>query len=852
MIKIKLKIPESQKFEKEGEWFKEMINHYIPFQLPYHEDYEVMSNSYKVVNNDLSGFRSQLQAFCNPLGVNTGEIEEEVLPYPELRNKVNILKGEMLSRRDTYHVMLLSSKAIKEKDEQLLNAIKESVDEKTAIDIQKMELQMQGMSPEEIEKFTADLRTKNEPEDLVTTNFMSDSEIFYNTAIRYCEYNQDLQSKKADSFEDVVVTDREFIYSGWRYGKPYLEVRNPLTTGFHKNPNERYVQHSDWVWHTKAITITEAIEMYDLTEEQINLLGVSITKGLSHKHNVMGGSAESVWDHSIKQMQMAQLNQNISNDKTKGLNQSPLNALRAYTDLVWETHFEFKAFKELIFLSYRDDYNKQVIIPLSSDFKIPKTAKKEKKLNRFDIETTFYTWFDKTLGKEFTAERIWIPRKYEIVRLGGSVYPVFREVPYQYTNVEDPYSTFTLSTFGAIFNARNTHSVSLIQHALQPYFQYLYIKHVQNKELSKYQGFIQDIDVEQIPDQLGQDLYGNEIRDKVASWLATLKKTNRNFYAGSQTTLGGLPPSTRSPGSSSHMIGTAIELMNLQQLLELVKREISMAMGISPQRESNFQSGSNVSDNQQAITQSYAITEPYFFMHSQIWKAAVNDWLINFRTFCQTQFEVHNLKDLSFQFWLPDNTQQVLKVTPKHLSHADIGLLLTNSTVNQKYADLMMQQVQAFAQNAGEGVSAVSQILMDIVMGASPAEIHKRIMIQENKIHQRAMEMQKAQQDAQAQMLEREIENREDIQKAQVELALIKETERRVTEIQKATISALGFAENSDVDNDGTPDVIELMDHDLKSKKLDLEIKKQKEDVRLKEEKLSIDRIKVNKPTSSK
>ena len=232
---------------------------------------------------------------------------------------------------------------------------------------------------------------------------------------------------------------------------------------------------------------------------------------------------------------------------------------------------------------------------------------------------------------------------------------------------------------------------------------------------------------------MGQDLYGNEIRDKVATWLATLKKTNRNFYAGSQTTLGGLPPSTRSPGSSSHMIGTAVELMNLQQLLELIKREISMAMGISPQRESNIQAGSNVSDNQQAIAQSYAITEPYFFTHSQIWKSAINDWLINFRMFCQTQFEVHNLKELSFQYWLPDNTQHILKVTPKHITHADIGLLLTNSTINQKYADYMLQQVQAFAQNAGEGIEAISQILMDIVIGASPMEIHKKIMIQEEE-----------------------------------------------------------------------------------------------------------------------
>jgi len=266
---INTKISESKKFEKDGQWFKDFMNHYIPFQLPYHEDYEVMLNSYKVVNNDLSGYREQLEAFCNPLGLSVGEIEETVLPYPELRNKVNILKGEMLTRKDTFHIMLLSSKAIKEKNEQLLNAIKESVDEKTAIDISKMEMEMQGMSQEEIQKFTQELRTKNEPEDLLVKDFMSESEIFYNKAIKFCEYNQDIQDKKSQTFEDVIATDRCFIYSGWKHGKPYLEIRNPLTVGFHKNPNERYIQHSDWVWYTKAITVTEAQECYNLTEDEV-------------------------------------------------------------------------------------------------------------------------------------------------------------------------------------------------------------------------------------------------------------------------------------------------------------------------------------------------------------------------------------------------------------------------------------------------------------------------------------------------------------------------------------------------------------------------------------------------------
>ena len=55
---------------------------------------------------------------------------------------------------------------------------------------------------------------------------------------------------------------------------------------------------------------------------------------------------------------------------------------------------------------------------------------------------------------EYEAETLWIPRKYEVVRLGTSVYPVCREVPYQTTDVEAPFSNFNLSTFGSILTSR--------------------------------------------------------------------------------------------------------------------------------------------------------------------------------------------------------------------------------------------------------------------------------------------------------------------------------------------------------------------------------------------------------------
>ena len=849
-----LKLSEKEKFADDGQWFKDYMGHIVQRDNSIVEDYNIMKTSYEVANNNLDGFRAEIQAFCNPAGKDMDAIEENVVPYPELHNKINVLKGEILSRNDQHRIMLLTAKAVKDKDDERYRLLMESVDEKLAIEIEKQKMQMQQMSQEEIDQYVKELRTKLEPQDLLASNWLSEMEIFYSKALQYCMYDQDIKMKKMDTLEDTIITDRFFVYCGWKHGKPHIEIRNPMFVGFHKNPNERYVQKGSWIWYKKALTPADVFSNYDLTEEQLQQLGIfnsTFSSSLDKRHAV-GATARPIHDDFSHNLYL-ELNKdnNTLYNKDVGLNMSSDRTEREKS-LIWETHFEFKAFKQLIFLSYTDEYNKEIVTPMPIDFEIPENAQMEKFINRYGEKSERYRWVDDVVQTEFTAEKLWIPRKYEVVRLGDSVYPIFREVPYQYTNIEQPYSTFELSTKGAIFNARNAKSVSLLQRALAPYFQFIYIKHIQNRELSKYQGAIQAVDVDQIPDMLGEDVDGKPIRDKLVAYLTILKKTNKDFYSGSQSSLGGLPPATRSPGSSGYMLGTAVELLNLQNLLEYTKREIGLAMGISPQREAAFDSGSNVTDNKQAITQSHHITEPYFFIHSEIWKSALNDWLNNFRTYCENVFNANpQLKEHSIHYFLPDGTSELLKVTPETLRHCDVGLYLTNSGQIQQYTDYMLQLVHAFAQNSGEGMSTISGLLKDMVSGASPEEIHKRIVVEEQKQQKRAEQMEQMKLQSQEKQVQMQIEAREDEQAHQIELAVVKETERRITEIQKGTISALGFAEDTDVNDNQVPDIIDVAKLQLEGKKLELQGKEfehqkevDKEQLKLKKEDNSIKRMK--------
>lgn len=841
---IQKKVSEKEKYKNDGQWFKDMMKYSAPYIIQYTDDYEKMKVSYQIVNNDLTFFNEKLKLFCNPLGDNIDVADEQVEPYPELHNCVSILKGEMIGRRDTLNLLLLTSKAIKEKDTRLIEAIKQSIDEKAAIELSKHQMELQQMSPEEIAKFEQDVRTQLEPEDLLSKNWMSETEIFYNKALKFVMHDQNVLDKKIDSFEDIIVADRCFIFSGWKHGKPYLEVRNPLHIGYHKNPNEKRIEKSDWIWYRKTITLTEAIDTYNLCQEDIDKLYVISGGKLDKRHDIFGNESKPVWDHTRQEMLAS--TSGLSALKTEGLNQAGSTTLRGRQELIFETHLEFKAFKELCFLSYQDDYGENIVIPLS-DFDIPKQAVLQKFINRYDQESEKYVWFDEVLQKNFELEKIWIPRKYEVIRLGADVYPVFREVPYQYTSIEEPYTHFELSTKGMVLNARNANSVSPIQRALAPYLQYLYVKHIQNRELSKYQGAIQAVDVDQIPNALGMDLNNQVIRDKVAAYFSILRRTNKDLYSGSQSSLGGLPPATRSPGSSGYMLGTGAELLNLQNLLEYLKREIGMAMGISPQRQSNFQTNTNVSDNQQAINQSYAITEPMFYSHSMIWKAALNDWLINFKTYCKNQFEIHNLKELSFHYWLPNNTEEVLKVTP-NLTHNDIGLHLSNSSNAEKYAQYMLEYSHAFAQNQGEGATIVSGIIKDIVMGASPEEIHKRITIEEQKQQQRTAELQNAQLENQKALQQAELDAREDQQAHEVQL---KEMEIQSKEKIALITSYIG-QQDLDANDNNVPDQLEILKLQQKmqndTEKLNLEKEKLQHEKQYDEQKLQIEKKKAGRP----
>jgi len=304
-----------------------------------------------------------------------------------------------------------------------------------------------------------------------------------------------------------------------------------------------------------------------------------------------------------------------------------------------------------------------------------------------------------------------------------------REVPNQPLSIDNPYD-FELSCKGRIFSGLNAESISLVERALPSLLQYTFVKDLQNRELAKYEGYIKNIDASQIPDYLAMDENGNPLyegADKLKVWRY-LRRTLGDSYYDPTATTSGLPNNQRTTAVTAEQAGSIGEIVNMQQLLDLIDREMGMQMLVPPQAEGIYSPSSNVSDNQQAIAQSYTMAEEYFRLHQLVIKETVNEYVTQFTNYYRRFFENNPEKTETFlNYVTSDGMKKTIRIKPELLNHEDLGIFIHDGDYNERYRQMMTQMIQPLAQNAGEGAERISELVMAMTRGDSPEKVHKMI-----------------------------------------------------------------------------------------------------------------------------
>lgn len=810
---MKLRIPESK---KDKDWYIFQAKRLVPSMnsLPVH-DYDEMNKLYKFVNNDFDGFEEEIQHYCGNLE-EYGMTKERLVPYNPIPQKLEVLKGELLSMGNTMRIILLTAQAHRNRDKELRSLIMRSVNEELRLELEAMEAQMQGMPEEQVQQLIEQLRTEIAPKDIDIKNFSSEAEITFNKLLNYTFYDQDINTKKLETFTDTVIVDRFFVYPGWKHGKPYIKILNPLHIGFNKAPDVPFVQHGDYVWYRDEITLADALQEYQnkLNDEDLQHLyqfGFNSSPQVTKEH-----IEKPVFDQTRWFSLLAQEYGKSFNDKGVGMHQGIGHSHVNWTASIFRTHLEFKAFKEVIFLKYTDEDGVpvEIMLPGKADV-IPDYASEIDFINKFNEESCKYVWSDEE-GRTYEAECLWVPRRYEVTRLGENVYVDFREVPYQPDNVENPFTKFELTYKGGIVNSRNARFISLLQRALPYAFQLMAVENLVDREIADYVGHEKVVDVQQIPDELATNAINGEgnpsaVTDKSLQAEIIARKTKTRFVDSMQTTNGLQVPHTRGKGVEHAVIDTSPGISALKNLTQQINMQCGLAMGISPQREAMAIPGTNVSDNRQSLVQSTLSTQTYFYYHDRVWQSILSEHLYNLKTWIKKVFEDDKVTDHQLQYVLPNGSVEVLKVTPETLQKLeDIGLYIGNAAQDKLYFNIIQNNMQALFQNMDGDLAAISGAVKAIVSSNSIEEVHKemqmigestrRKMIAVEEAKQKTVDMQKK---AQMEMLD-----------YQAELKLVNDLktleEKQKLEMRIAELEADRLRIANDVNKNSTADSLEL------------------------------------------
>lgn len=420
----------------------------------------------------------------------------------------------------------------------------------------------------------------------------------------------------------------------------------------------------------------------------------------------------------------------------------------------------------------------------------------------------------------------WVPTKYEGYMIGKDIYAFLREVPGQHKDLDNLYNC-KLSYIGATYDSMNSQVTSLVDR--MKYYQYMYNVLMYRIELliSSDEGKIMFLNGNMIPRSAGMS---------VEKWMYYVKVNKLGILDPNEEGSKGNPDVTQAVKEVD--MSLISDIQKYVTLAEYIERRCGESVGITKQIEGQIGQDEAVRNTQQALVQSANIIEPYFEVHNNIKRNALQA-LIECAKVAYSEFQPAKLS-----YVLDDMSRRMIQMDYELLENSTYGIFVSNSMKSAEALQMVQQLSHAAMQNQMIELSDV----LTIMNAESTAEAEEMLKAAEAQRieRQQALEQQKLQsQEQQAEAMrnwEREkiaMEHANEMEEIQLKGEL---------DIQKQTILSLGFNEDKDLDQDGTPDVLEVakfgVEADIKRRKQELDEEKFQEEKKQNKERNKIDKEK--------
>ena len=695
--------------------------------------------------------------------------------YSIITTPLNELVGEISKRPDAFRVKAFDDDSKSEElefktgilQEFVINQAKQKIQEKAA-------LKGEELPDEELQKMTMD-EVKDELD-----SYTSVAEKWANHILTAQKAEFVLKEKSEDAFRDMLISAREFyhIYEDNSKLGFNVEVANPKNTWFLTTPDRKYIsdptgraQGAYAAGTVQVMELSEIIESIpDLTKDEIDHLRSSLQDyGLINVRESNLGNPDAIpgqdsvmydtFDPLVLQTRMiieSEMKEN--NDGLKDFLGLTSNVSSfGYKYVVVRSYWISK--KKIGKLIYLDEMGNEQSMLVDENYK------------------------SKTMPTEQSLEWGWINQWYQGTKVGPDIYHI---KPFKLLNY--------CPIIGLVHEVKNTEAKSLVD--LMKPFQVLYNVCMNQlyKLLEKEVGKVYLTSIRHIP--IPKD---GDAQDALDIWEMEARNRGVMFIDDS-------PENLKSPSSFNQFrdidLTRTQEIQSRYNLAMQLKNECWELIGMSKQRLGSISASESATGTNAAISQSYSQTEPLFVAHEYV-LGQLYQGIIDAALYTESQKPQSTISYIT-----SSGESAFVQVNGSELKFRDLKVFLTNRPEDQKMFNEIRQLSQAVIQNGGSLYDVIELYSTDSVRQMK--KVFKTLKERQQELENQKMQQQQQQLEQQQQQAEAQIQAAQQAQQEKMAHDDYQNELDRINKKEIALIAAESKGGLADVDNSGTPDVLEI------------------------------------------
>lgn len=736
--------------------------------------------------------------------------------FPIITNVVNTLQGEFTKRTNKLTVEAVDAFTKNEKLEAKYKQVEEYAQQKAKQKLYESLMQSgyEIKSEDELKKIEEELnnQVKSLPEiqEIFKKNYRTTIEQWAQHQLKIDEERFGMYELENEAFYDYIVTDSEFWHLDLREFDYNIELWSPINTFSHKSPNVKYVSEGTCVGRIIMMSIPDVIDTfgYKMSEEQIL-------------------SLEKAYSDAMLPLQVGSSNSDYY-DTSKGPNdQEPnsvnLHKLLAGQNMSTSSEVSFMQWLNTGNVTSTNPFDKGMVRVTQVYFKTQQRVGKYTNIDEFGTVTTDIVTEDFVVTQAPIYDTSYIKEKNDKSLIFGEHVEWFW--------INQGYGGTKINTLLQTTYSRTNAGLTSIYLDVKPIkFQFKSEGNLWGNKLPVEGVVCTDIRLNKAfslvdlmkPYQIIFNMVNNQIKDMLIDEIGTVVLLDQNYLPTSsmgedwgQNNLGKAYVAMKNfqmlpvDSSMNNLEGrngfSNFQQLNLEQtnrfisrlrIGEWAKNEAFSAIGITPQRLGAISASESATGTSAAIQGSYTQTEHLFVNHSNFLMPRVRSMMIEAAQFYQSSNPTNNM-----QYTTEEGENIMFEIEGYKLLPRDIQVY-THFRPNTKVILDSMKSLILSNNTTGANVYD----LLKITAMETPSEI---IEAAKQSVEQFQLQEQQKR-DHEQQLLDKQLQAQAQEKQADKAFEAEENEKDRESSYAEKVVGAMGFAKDTDINQNATPDVLEL------------------------------------------